>query len=137
MFKRVALLLIVNTFLFLSCKNEPEVKANEPSERKEMEREREREKAMKEKMPDPISPDRVSFKIIQDKQYGGYGYDIYLDGKLTYHQPHIPAVNGLKGFYSKEEAERVAGFIIYKITHNIMPPTLNVSELDSMHIRYN
>lgn len=66
----------------------------------------------------------------------GYGYDILNDGKIMVHQPHIPAVNGMKGFSSKEEAEKAGSLMLTKIQNGIMPPTLSIEELDSMKIKY-
>ncbi len=64
----------------------------------------------------------------------GWGYDIYADGKLYIHQPHIPAVNGNRGFQSQQNAEKAGNFAAYKIGNNIMPPTISVQELDSLGV---
>ena len=64
----------------------------------------------------------------------GWGYDVYLNGALYVHQPHIPAINGEKGFESKDEAKRVGDFVGKKIMNNIMPPSLSIEELDSLKI---
>jgi hypothetical protein len=66
----------------------------------------------------------------------GWGYDILKDGKLMIHQPHIPAVPGNKGFATKEEAMKIAKLMKKKIQKNIMPPTIDVKELDSLKIKY-
>jgi len=39
----------------------------------------------------------------------GWGYDIFKDNKLYIHQEIIPAIEGRKGFASKDEAQRVGG----------------------------
>jgi Domain of unknown function (DUF4907) len=61
-----------------------------------------------------------------------WGYDIYADGVLYIHQPHIPAVPGNKGFQSVQKAETAGNFAVYKIRNNILPPTISVVELDSL-----
>ena len=64
----------------------------------------------------------------------GWGYDIYADGALYIHQPHIPAVPGNKGFQSAQKAETAGNFAVYKIRNNIMPPAISVKELDSLGV---
>ncbi len=66
----------------------------------------------------------------------GWGYDVYVDGKKMIHQPHIPAVPGRQVFRSRQEAEKVAALVSYKIKNNIMPPSLTTAELDSLGIAY-
>ena len=63
-----------------------------------------------------------------------WGYDIYADGALYIHQPHIPAVPGNKGFKSAQQADAAGNFAVYKIRNNIMPPTISVRELDSLGV---
>ena len=63
-----------------------------------------------------------------------WGYDVYADGVLYIHQPHIPAVPGNKGFQSAQQAETAGNFAVYKIRNNIMPPTISVKELDSLGV---
>jgi hypothetical protein len=62
----------------------------------------------------------------------GFGYNILIYDALYVHQPHIPAINGNRGFKTKEQAAKAAEFVIYKIRNNIMPPSLSVEELDSL-----
>lgn len=66
----------------------------------------------------------------------GWGYDIYQKGKLLIHQPHIPAVSGTKGFASEADAKKCAVFMKKKIEKNIMPPTVEIKDLDSLKIKY-
>ena len=66
----------------------------------------------------------------------GWGYDIFLNGSLFIHQPHIPAVYGIKGFISEQQAIEVANFVIFKIKNKILPPTININDLDSMQISH-
>ena len=69
-----------------------------------------------------------------DSTINGWGYDIYADGALYIHQPHIPAVPGNKGFQSAQKAETAGNFAVYKIRNNIMPPSISVQELDSLGV---
>ena len=64
----------------------------------------------------------------------GYGYDIYMNDARYIHQPNIPAINGERGFKTKEQAEKAGVVIIFKIRHNIIPPTLSINELDSLKL---
>jgi hypothetical protein len=65
---------------------------------------------------------------------GGFGYDVYIDSSLYVHQPHIPAVAGKRGFSTAENAKRTGEYVAYKIKHNIMPPSVNPKELDSLGV---
>jgi hypothetical protein len=64
----------------------------------------------------------------------GWGYEIYNNDKLYIKQPHIPAIQGVKGFGSAEKAARTAEFAIYKIENGFLPPTLSKQELDSLAV---
>lgn len=64
----------------------------------------------------------------------GYGYNIIMDSHVFIHQPSIPSLPGNKGFTTKEQAEKVASLVVYKLTHNIMPPSVTPKELDSLGI---
>lgn len=76
------------------------------------------------------------FTIKTYKSEGGWGYDILKNGKLLIHQPHIPAVQGVKAFATEKEAKKVAAVMVKKIKKNIMPPTVEIKELDSLKIKY-
>lgn len=62
----------------------------------------------------------------------GWGYQIYLNGNLYINQPHIPAIQGYKGFENKESASKIGEYVSSKIENNIMPPTITPDELDSL-----
>lgn len=64
----------------------------------------------------------------------GWGYQILKDGKLMINQDHIPAIQGNKGFSSKEDAEKTANFMLEKIKKGIFPPTISIEELDSLEV---
>jgi hypothetical protein len=73
-----------------------------------------------------------TFKV--DPPGSGYGYDVMIDKRPYLHQPNIPAVPGNNGFSSEENAKKAAGLVVYKIRHNIMPPTIDPKELDSLGV---
>jgi len=64
----------------------------------------------------------------------GWGYDVYMEGKLYIHQPHIPAINGNRGFRTADDAKKTGEFAAAKIRNNIMPPSLSIMELDSLGV---
>ena len=68
------------------------------------------------------------------KNEPGWGYDIYLEGKLYIHQPYIPAISGNQPFRSEEDARKTGDLIIAKIRKNILPPSVAIAELDSLGI---
>jgi hypothetical protein len=88
--------------------------------------------AAQHNMPLPASDAKLEVKTIKTDL--GWGYDVYMNGSMYVHQPHMPAVSGNKGFKSEEDAKRTAELVIYKIKNNIIPPSLTVSELDSLGV---
>ncbi len=64
----------------------------------------------------------------------GWGYDVYVDGAMYIHQPHMPAVPGNKGFKTEEDARIAAGLVIYKLSMGISPPSITPDELDSLGV---
>ena len=77
----------------------------------------------------------IQIKTFQNTEVGGFGYDILMDGHMYVHQPTIPALPGNNGFATVELARKVAELVTYKIRHNILPPTLEVKELDSLGVK--
>ena len=78
---------------------------------------------------------KVEIKVFQNAESSGFGYDIILDGHIYIHQPTIPALPGNNGFSTEEKAKKVAELVSFKIHNNIMPPTVEVRELDSLGVR--
>ena len=76
----------------------------------------------------------LAYKVFQLET--GWGYDIYVNDKRKLYQPHIPAINDLKGFQTKEEAEKVALLAIHKIKKASFPPAVTKEELDSLGVNY-
>lgn len=74
---------------------------------------------------------KYTFEILNNKDKT-FGYKIFADGKAMIMQESMPAVPGNKGFPRKKDAERMANLVIYKLQNNIMPPTVSVSEVDSI-----
>jgi uncharacterized protein DUF4907 len=66
----------------------------------------------------------------------GYGYSIFIQGKEIIHQPHIPAIDSLHSFSSKEDAERVALLVRQKMIDHQFPPAISVEEIDSLGVIY-
>lgn len=64
----------------------------------------------------------------------GFGYEIYLGGELFIRQPHIPAIQGLHGFETEEDALRVAELAVEKVRAGIIPPSVGEDELEELGI---
>ena len=63
--------------------------------------------------------------------YRGFGWCI--DGRKLYiHQPHIPAIQGNKGFANEANARKAGEFIVLKPKRNIMPPKCFKRGADSL-----
>ena len=63
-----------------------------------------------------------------------YGYNILMNGRALIHQPSIPALPGVEGFKTEEDARKVGELVIDKIRQNIFPPSVSVVELDSLGV---
>jgi hypothetical protein len=106
-------------------------------EEKEMKEMRE---AQKNKKPEesPYKNAKIDIQVFnndtvkQDPKLTGFGYNILIYDAIYNHQPHIPAINGMRGFHTKEQAHTAAELVVYKIRNNIMPPSLSPQELDSL-----
>ncbi|MFI5149245.1 MAG: DUF4907 domain-containing protein [Bacteroidia bacterium] len=82
----------------------------------------------------PTPPTNVELKTFSGS--GGWGYDIYIEGKKSIHQPMIPAVPGNQVFASEKDAKDAGSLMVYKIKHGVLPPAVSPAELDSMHVVY-
>lgn len=74
-----------------------------------------------------------SYKVMYEEN-NGWGYQIFEGDKMVINQMHIPAVQGIQGFSSQENAATTARYIIKKINEGIFPPTISVSTLDSLRV---
>jgi len=64
-----------------------------------------------------------------------FGYYIMIDGQMYIEQKNIPAVQGLNGFKTKEDAEKVAKRVIEKIKEGEMPPTIEMKDLEALGVK--
>lgn len=76
---------------------------------------------------------QINIKTINTENLG-WGYDIYIHGDLFIHQPHIPAINGTRGFETEEKARKAGEFVSFKLQNNISPPSVSRNELDSLGV---
>lgn len=145
MFKSCHLVIAVVAVLMVSCSQKEPGKddASCADEMKEKELAQVQSDSLQDKTaatPEMNAPEgyiTVSvYENPKDEPAGGFGYDLMSDGKSMIHQPHIPAIPGLKGFASKEDAEKAGNLMKMKIEKGIMPPTVSVEELDSMKIKH-
>ncbi len=72
------------------------------------------------------------YEIMHDQT--GYGYQIFDGQQLIVSQPHIPAIQGLKGFQSQHDAEKVAELMLQKLNKGIVPPTVSIQEMRDLGI---
>ena len=79
--------------------------------------------------------ENLSLKIT-NSEYTGFGFEILQGTRPLIIQPHIPAIQGIKGFKTKEQASIIGNYMIYKINNGIMPPSITVHDLDSLEITY-
>jgi len=82
-----------------------------------------------------IVAESLSLKIT-GSEHSGFGFEILQGTSILIIQPHIPAIQGIKGFETKEQAIIIGNYMIYKINHGIMPPSVSVQDLDSLKIVY-
>jgi hypothetical protein len=74
-----------------------------------------------------------TFLTVQN-QNSEWGYQLFKDGQLMINQQNIPAIQGNKGFSSKNDAEKIATYILEKVKKGEFPPTISVEELDSLGV---
>jgi len=66
---------------------------------------------------------------------GGWGFDLYVDGKRYIHQPTVPVVAGVYGFRTKEQSEMAGNMMVEKLKQGKQPPTLDESDLRFLGIK--
>ncbi|MFK8039264.1 MAG: DUF4907 domain-containing protein [Crocinitomicaceae bacterium] len=81
--------------------------------------------------PSQNNSEGYSFETFKDIETG-WGYKILENGNMMINQPHIPSIQGNKGFSSQFKAAVAAQFIIEKLNKNIFPPSFSIDELDSL-----
>lgn len=77
---------------------------------------------------------RYKAETIFDLEHG-WGYQIFEGEQLKINQPNVPAVQGLHGFKSKDDALKTANLMIHKMEVGIFPPSITLNELDSLNIQ--
>ena len=74
--------------------------------------------------------------IVQQNDTGGWYYEVKVDKKTLIIQKNIPAISGNIAFADSVEASLVARVVINKLGKGIFPPSMKVSEIDSLRINY-
>ena len=63
----------------------------------------------------------------------GWGYDIYVKGKLFITQDNIPTIKGFKAFKTEDDAKKIGNLMVLKMKQN-QTPNVTEQELDSCNI---
>ena len=79
------------------------------------------------------SPDKITYRLLY-KENSGWGYQVFSGAKMLINQEHIPAVQGIKGFDTREQAEKTVLHLIERMKNGDPRPTLSVEELDSLGV---
>ena len=66
----------------------------------------------------------------------GWGYDLYVAGKRSFHQPIIPAVAGNNSFETEADAKKTGELAANKMKSTGSFPTISISDLDSLGIKH-
>lgn len=87
---------------------------------------------------DTINPyaNAVLTATVINSENGTFGYEIQMNGRAMVYQPNIPGLPGNEGFNKKDQAQKVADFVISKIRKNQIPPTITQQELDSLNVLF-
>ena len=128
---------ILALFALASCIEQPDIqKESQTPDNRELPLKRQEEKRASEKNKEQeLVVENLLLKIT-DSEYAGFGFEILQGTSPLIIQPHIPAIQGVKGFKTKEQAAIIGNYMIYKINHGIMPPSISVKDLDSLDITY-
>lgn len=62
----------------------------------------------------------------------GWCYQVFRGTKMILNQKHVPAVQGIKGFETKEKAEIAVNFIMERVIAGNERPSVTPEELDSI-----
>ncbi|MES2559222.1 MAG: DUF4907 domain-containing protein [Bacteroidota bacterium] len=63
-----------------------------------------------------------------------FGYTILENGKKYIHQPSIPGRTGSRGFKTKQDAQKVATFVMDKMNKGVIPPSVTEQDLKTLNI---
>ena len=72
--------------------------------------------------------------VVIENQDATWGYQLLKDGKLMIDQKNIPAIQGNRGFSTKQNAEIMGNFILEKVKNGGFPPTVSIEEMDSLGV---
>lgn len=81
-----------------------------------------------------ISSEKMFSHLITYDEVTGYGYQILENDSLLINQVHIPAVQGINGFSTKEKAERAALYVLEQVKNGIFPPTFTKDKLIELDV---
>lgn len=74
---------------------------------------------------------------IEVYEYGtGYGYRIFSEEEILIQQNFIPALEDKRPFCDREEADRIASYVVQKIRQG-SNPAISLSELRELKISFN
>ncbi len=95
--------------------------------------ENEPKKVIKQHQKEEVVGPKFSYRVnfLENK---GWGYQIFEGAKLLINQEHIPAVQGLHYFSTKENAETMAKYILAEVEKGNFPPTVTEEILDSLKV---
>ena len=79
------------------------------------------------------SANEYSYHVLEYSP-ANWGYQLFQSGNLLIEQKHIPAIQGIRGFSSKQKAETTANYVLQKIKNGEFPPTLSPEELESLGV---
>jgi hypothetical protein len=80
-----------------------------------------------------VAKANITYEVIS-VEAGGYGYDVFVDGKKLIHQTNIPGQPGVAGFRKKEDSRRVAELVIRKLKNKELPPSVTEDELRQLKV---
>lgn len=63
----------------------------------------------------------------------GWGYAIYVNGKLFIKQSFVPVIEGNKGFAKEADAKQVAALVVNKLNHH-EKPTIQLDDLKQLEL---
>ena len=118
---------ILTLLALTSCIEQPEISKEPPAPTKVS--------TLVERPEEEIVTEGLSLKITESEHLG-FGFEILQGTSTLIIQPHIPAIQGIKGFETAEQASIIGNYMIYKINNGIMPPSISVQDLDSLEITY-
>lgn len=78
-------------------------------------------------------PEEITYETFYTENLG-WGYRILKDGHAFVNQPHIPAIQGKRGFSTEEKAQTTAKVIANKVKNGISPPTISLDELEELGV---